>query len=293
VRVRLQKLLASAGIASRRKCETLVREGRVTVNGQVATLGDSADPASDRVAVDGETVRAEPTEYWVVHKPAGVVTTRSDPEGRPTVLGLLPAAAQRRRLYPVGRLDRDSEGLVLLTNDGDLAHRMLHPRWGSDKEYRVVVRGEVTASTQQKLSQGVWLSDGRTAPAEVSASRADSKRNATIFRIVLREGRNRQIRRACAQLGHRVVQLTRLRVGPLELGALRPGDAREVKGAELRTLKAHVAGLEASAGPGRARATRKSRARKRPAERPRDPASERRKRRRGAPVEPPDAFRSV
>lgn len=293
MRVRLQKLLAGAGIASRRHCERLVREARVTVNGQVATLGDSADPAVDRVAVDGETVRAEPLEYWVVHKPMGVVTTRDDPEGRPTVLGLVPAAAQRRRLFPVGRLDRDSEGLVLLTNDGDLAHRMLHPRWGSDKEYRVVVRGEVGTSTLRKFEEGVWLSDGRTAPAEISALRPDPKRNASVLRIVLREGRNRQIRRACAQLGHRVVQLTRLRVGPLALGALRPGDARAVKGEELQTLKEHVAGLEAAPGRGRGRLPRKSHGRKRPAERPRDPASERRKRRPGVLVEPSDTSRSV
>ena len=276
MRVRLQKLLAGAGIASRRQCETLLRDGRVTVNGRVAGLGDSADPGSDRVAVDGEPVRPDPVEHWILHKPAGVLTTRSDPEGRSTVLDLLPAGARRRRLFPVGRLDRDSEGLVLLTNDGDLAHRMLHPSWGSEKEYRVVVRGVMTVETLRRLGAGVALSEGRTAPAEVSGSRVDAKRDTTTFRIVLREGRNRQIRRACARLGHRVVRLQRLRVGPLELGALRPGHARRLERSEAEQLERHAASLER-------RAPRRSgggdpAARRRPAGEPRDPASKRGKR---------------
>lgn len=292
MRVRLQKLLASAGFASRRNCEKLVREGRVTVNGQVAQIGDSADPASDRVAVDGETVRAERVEYWIAHKPPGVVSTRSDPEGRTTVLDLLPPAARRRRLFPVGRLDRDSEGLVLLTNDGDLTHRMLHPAWGSEKEYRVTVRGSAAPETLKKLAGGIHLSEGRTAPARVSGRRHDPKRDVTVFQIVLREGRNRQIRRACAELGHRVVQLARMRVGPLELGDLRPGEARPLRDAERRSLLAHVAGLQPSGPPRGSRKTRRPGARRRPAGGARDPASGRGKRPPRAHVEPSESCRS-
>jgi 23S rRNA pseudouridine2605 synthase len=287
VRVRLQKLLAGAGIASRRQCETLVREGRVTVNGRVAQVGDSADPTTDRVAVDGEGVHAERAEYWVVHKPTGVLTTRSDPEGRPTVLGLLPPAARRRRLFPVGRLDRDSEGLVLLTNDGDLAHRMLHPAWGSEKEYRVTVRGRASAETLEQLAAGIRLREGRTAPAQISGRRHDPKRDATSFRIVLREGRNRQIRRACAQLGHRVLKLLRVRVGPLELGELRGGEGRVLRGVELRALLEHAAALEASAPARRRRKSPRPGTRSRPAGASRDSASKRGKRTSPARLESP------
>jgi 23S rRNA pseudouridine2605 synthase len=276
VGVRLQKLLAAAGIASRREAEALVRAGRVAVNGRVASLGDSADPAEDRVTVDGEVVKAEPLHYWVVHKPQGVVTTRSDPEGRPTVLDLLPPAARRYRLVPVGRLDRESEGLVLLTNDGNLTHRMLHPSWGSEKEYRVTVRGNLLESQLHRLRDGTYLREGKTAPARVSAPRYDPTRDVTSFRIVLREGRKRQIRRTCAQLGHRVVRLVRIRVGPIELARLRVGEARALTAAERRTLRSHADALEKT-GPTRKRRPRRSPARRPSAAGPRDPAPQRRK----------------
>jgi 23S rRNA pseudouridine2605 synthase len=238
----------------------------VTVNGQPAHLGESADPGRDEIAVDGERVRPEPLAYWLLHKPAGVVTTRRDPEGRSTVLDLLPPAASRLRLYPVGRLDRDSEGLVLLTNDGELAHRVLHPSWGSEKEYRVTVRGRLDQDTARRLQRGVRLSDGATAPATVAAARWDARGETTTFRLVLREGRNRQIRRMLQHLGLPVRRLVRIRIGPLLLHGLARGRARPLDAAELRRLRDHTVRLSAS---GRRRAGSRSAAHRRTSQGPR------------------------
>ena len=163
--VRLQKILAAAGVASRRRAEDLLREGRVSVNGRVAALGESADPDRDVVDVDGAPVEREPLAYWVVHKPRGVLTTVHDPEGRPTVLDLLPARGTR--LFPVGRLDRNTEGLVLLTNDGRIAQTLLHPSHEVEREYRVTVSGRIAATSLERLAEGVMLEDGLTAPAQV------------------------------------------------------------------------------------------------------------------------------
>jgi 23S rRNA pseudouridine2605 synthase len=232
---RLQKILAAAGVASRRAAEDLIRAGRVTVNGAVATLGDSADANRDAIAVDGEPVQREPLEYWMVHKPLGVLTTVSDPQGRSTVVDLVSDSSAR--LFPVGRLDLLSEGLVLLTNDGPLAHALLHPSFGEEREYRVTVRGSVDRSTLRRVADGVELEDGRTAPARVGAARFDPQTRTTGFALTLVEGRKRQIRRMMRALGHPVVRLVRVRMGPLELGRLAPGKARPLRARERRMLE--------------------------------------------------------
>jgi len=232
---RLQKILAAAGVASRRAAEDLIRAGRVTVNGRVATLGESADADRDEIALDGERIRREALEYWIVHKPRGVLTTVSDPQGRSTVLDLVRGSAAR--LYPVGRLDLLSEGLVLLTNDGALTHALLHPSFGEEREYQVTVRGPVDRSTLQRICEGVELEDGRTAPARTGAAHFDPETRTTRLSLTLVEGRKRQIRRMMRALGHPVLRLVRVRIGPLELGRLAPGEARRLSARERRALK--------------------------------------------------------
>jgi len=234
--VRLQKILAAAGVASRRAAEDLIRAGRVAVNGETAALGSSADPERDVVTVDGIPVEREPLAYWLLHKPRGVVTTVRDPEGRETVLDRLPAEARRFRLFPVGRLDRDTEGLVLLTNDGALAQVLLHPSHGSEREYRVTVSSRVAADTLRQLAAGVLLEEGVTAPARTGPSRYDARKDTSCFALTLIEGRKRQIRRACEALGHPVVRLVRVRMGPLQLGDLASGEARALDAEERRAL---------------------------------------------------------
>ena len=238
MRARLQKILAAAGVASRRHAEELLRGGRVAVNGRVARLGDSADPATDEIRLDGAPVAAQGVArpvYWIVHKPAGVLTTTRDPRGRRTVLDLLPPGLPR--LFPVGRLDFDTEGLVLLTNDGDAAHALLHPSLGSEREYRVSARGRIGAAAFAQLAAGVMLDDGPTAPARVGPTRFDAAAGATRFALTLREGRKRQIRRALDALGHPVVRLVRVRMGPVRLGRLPPGGARPLAQAEIAALR--------------------------------------------------------
>ena len=241
--VRLQKLLAAAGLGSRRGCEEYLRAGRVTVNGEVAKLGDSADPKRDVVAVDGERLARERSAYWMVHKPAGVVTTVRDPQGRPTVLDMLPARIPQ--VHPVGRLDYESTGLVLLTNDGSLTHVLLHPSLGNEREYRVTVRGELDENARKALEHGVVLEEGRTAPGRVSRVVFDPKSETTTFSLVLVEGRNRQIRRSLLQLGRPVKRLVRVRLGPLELGSLPRGEARRLTRAEIAALHDHARTLAA------------------------------------------------
>lgn len=233
-------MLAAAGIASRRAAETWIRAGRVSVDGVVAKLGDSADPARQKISVDGRALALERAAYWIVHKPRSVLTTTSDPHGRPTVLGLLPPEVPR--VFPVGRLDWETEGLVLLTNDGDVAHALLHPSLGSEREYRVTVRGHVPDAVLRRLARGVELEDGRTAPARVGTARFDRNSDTSTFALVLFEGRKRQIRRAMDALGHPVRRLVRVRMGPIELGALPPGRARALRTAEIALLREHAAG---------------------------------------------------
>ncbi len=235
-RARLQKILAAAGLASRRGAEDLLRAGRVRVNGRPAQLGASADPARDRIEIDGRRIHVAPAEYWLLHKPRGVITTRRDPQGRPTVVDLVPESEQR--LFPVGRLDRETEGLVLLTNDGPLAHALLHPSRGVEREYRVDVRGRIGAAALRRLAAGVELKGGiRTAPAKVGRGVWNARDGTTRFTLTLIEGRKRQIRRACASLGFPVVRLLRVRLGPLRLGNLAPGATRALSARERRALE--------------------------------------------------------
>ena len=241
---RLQKLIAAAGLASRRQAETWIRSGRVRVNGDVAVLGARADLQHDDVRVDGQRLCRERLAYWILHKPRGVLTTTRDPHAgrgeRQTVMDLLPEAARSFRLYPVGRLDVDSEGLVLLTNDGNATQALLHPSLGTEKEYRVTVRGRVGNETARRLRRGPLLEDGPMAPCQVGPRHFDRRRETTTFVLVLQEGRKRQIRRACAQLGHPVQRLLRTRMGPLRLGSLASGRARPLTLREQRALLAHA-----------------------------------------------------
>lgn len=250
---RLQKVLARAGVASRRAIEELIDGGRVTVNGDVAVLGRRVDPEQDRVEVDGvRVVLSSRFVYYLLHKPAGVVTTASDPQGRSTVVGLVPAEP---RVFPVGRLDAATEGLLLLTNDGDLAHRLTHPSFGVDKEYLVSVGRPVAAGDLRRLRQGIDLDDGRTAPARVAQP------SPGLLRITIHEGRNRQVRRMCAALGLPVQRLVRVRIGPLSDRRLAPGEWRPLGPGEIQALETAVAGSgarrpPAARGPGPARRPR-------------------------------------
>jgi len=225
---RLQKILANAGLGSRRACEELIRQGRVAVNGQAAHLGQSADPQHDQIALDGKPVRVRRKHtYIALYKPVGVVSTARDPAGRRTVVELVPSEA---RLYPVGRLDMMSEGLVLLTDDGELALRLTHPRYGHAKEYKIRLAGLVADEAVAQWRRGVLLEDGQTAPAEVAILRRET--NSTWLRVVMYEGRNRQIRRVVELLGHSVLKLIRTRIGPVGLGHMKPGEWRHLTAQE-------------------------------------------------------------
>ena len=233
----MQKILARAGFGSRRACEELIRQGRVAVNGEVARLGQKADPERDRITVDGEPIRVKREyTYIALHKPRGVLSDEGDGTGRlPTVRDLVDLPGH---LFPVGRLDLRSEGLILLTDDGDLAFRLTHPRFGHEKEYHVLVEGRPTEETLEKWRRGVLLDGRRTAPARVEVMRVE--RDRTWLRIVLREGRKRQIRRVAAMLGHPVHRLIRVRIGPVRLGDLPPGRWRRLTSAEVRALRKHT-----------------------------------------------------
>jgi pseudouridine synthase len=229
---RLQRVLARAGFGSRRAVEELIVEGRVTVNGKVAILGDRADPAQDEVRVEGVPVNLDPNvRYYALHKPRGVVTTMRDPQGRTDIRGFLPEGP---RVFPVGRLDRDSEGLLLLTNDGDLANALMHPRFGVEKEYLAEVEGEPTARHAARLKRGVDLEDGHARAVDARVSARSGRRGA--IRVVMTEGRKREVRRLLAAVGLPVTRLIRLRVGPVRLGRLAPGAVRELTHEEVVAL---------------------------------------------------------
>jgi len=240
--LRLQKVLSAAGIASRRAAETLIAQGRVTVNGRtVSEPGSKADPAGDDIRVDGRRVKsAEPLRYLLLHKPRGYVTTRSDPSRRPTVIDLIRGV--REYVYPVGRLDYESEGLLLLTNDGDLAAGLTHPRHGLEREYEAWVLGQPDEHDLERLRRGVVIDDRRTAPATVSVAHHGRGRHAgdTLLSITIREGRNRQVRRMCDAIGHPVESLTRVRIGPIADAKLPAGHFRDLTVEEVRRLKAAV-----------------------------------------------------
>ncbi|MEX2168773.1 MAG: pseudouridine synthase [Pirellulales bacterium] len=247
---RLQKVLAAAGIASRRECEELIREGRVEVDGKVVTeLGTRVDRQKQEVRIDGERLPKPKLVYFAVHKPEGVVSTARDPSGRPRITDLLPPDIGR--VFPVGRLDMSSEGLILLTNDGELAQQLTHPSHGVPKVYHVQVAGQPDAEVLAQLRKGMHLAEGFARMANVRIK--STRKKSTVLEMVLEEGRNREIRRLLARVGHKVQRLTRIAVGPVRLGELPPGAYRPLKPEEIAALKAAGQDTTKPAKRGRAR----------------------------------------
>ena len=238
---RLQKILSAAGIASRRTAETLIAQGRVTVNGRTVTEpGTKATLEDDDIRVDGRRVKgAQRRRYILLYKPRGYITTRSDPQQRPTVIDLLTNGGVREYVYPVGRLDYDSEGLLVLTSDGDLAAHLTHPRHGIEREYEVRVRGVPDQHDLDRLSRGISLEGRRTSPAQVELSKVIEAENGqqALLSFVLREGRNRQVRNMCDSIGHPVVRLRRVRIGPITDEHIRPGEFRDLSPQEIALLR--------------------------------------------------------
>ena len=258
---RLQKILARTGLGSRRGCEELIIAGRVQVNGQVATLGCKADPQRDHVQVDGRPITAaEPLVYVLLHKPRGVLSAVESPDPRRTVRDLVPVPGT---LFPVGRLDAESEGLILLTNDGDLTNRLTHPRYGHEKEYRVLVARHPDKEHFEAFRRGVVLEDGhRTAPAVMYVEKLSGK--GAWLRVTLREGRKRQIREMCTLLGLPVVRIVRIRMGTLLLDRLKPGEWRYLTPAEITALKTPARSGAAIKSDARSRSKRPSSPKLRP-----------------------------
>ena len=229
---RLQKVLAHAGVGSRRAIEGLIEAGRIKINGEVATLGDKVDPSKDQVEVDGSRVPlGVDLVHYVLNKPPGVVVTASDPEGRPTVLDLVPEGP---RVWAAGRLDIDTEGLLIVTNDGDLTYRLTHPSFEVEKTYVAEVAGNVSEKTARTLARGVRLEDGPTAPARVVVT--GRGHGASLVEVTIHEGRNRQVRRMFEAVDHRVLRLVRTELGPLKLGRLKPGSLRKLGPQEVGRL---------------------------------------------------------
>ncbi len=241
---RLNQLLASAGFGSRRHCEELILEGRVQVDGDIVTqLAVQVDPNVQKVRVDGVPLKPQKLVYYAVHKPVGVVSTNSDPQGRPRVIDLVPPT---QRVYPVGRLDRSSDGLILLTNDGELAQLLAHPKFGVQKVYRVTVAGEVRSETMRKMREGIYIAEGLVRVDGATILKA--KKKATDMEIRLREGKNREIRRILAKFGHKVQTLRRIAIGPLRLGDMPAGAYRTLTREEVEKLRG-IAAQAASAPP--------------------------------------------
>ena len=231
---RLQKILAAAGLASRRGCEEIILDGRVTVNGRrVHSLPVLVDPEMDEITVDGRRLKVDRKVYFLLHKPKGVHCTNYDPEGRPRAVDLL--GGVHERVFPVGRLDAETTGLLLMTNDGELAEQLTHPRHGVPRTYRAHVNGQVTEEQLAELRKGVWLAEGKTRVSEASIIHA--ARDQSVVEITLREGRNREVRRVLARIGHAVRKLIRIRIGPLSLRGLGPGEFRPLTSAEVNLLK--------------------------------------------------------
>lgn len=232
-KLRLNRAIAATGICSRRRADELIKEGRITVNGELAIdLSLQVDLLKDKIAVDGKPLYKKPFDYVVLYKPKGVVTTCDDEQGRCTVIDLMPADLQH--LKPVGRLDRDSEGMIILTNDGALAQTLAHPSNHVEKTYRVTVDGQIDESALTVLREGVRLSEGMTQQAEVHSLKRSG--NMSTFVIVIREGRNRQIRRMCAKVGYNVLRLVRERIGALQLNLKEPGEWRHLMASEVSLL---------------------------------------------------------
>lgn len=237
---RLNKYLAHAGIGSRRHCEALIRANRVSIDGRVVKELATFVAPGQKVAVDGELIHEENHVYWLVNKPRGYLCTNHDPSRRPLAIDLVPQISQR--VYTVGRLDEDSEGLLLLTNNGELAHRLMHPRFGIEKTYLVQVAGNPTPEDLHRLLEGVRLSDGQVKARNVKRLRRQGQ--STWLRIVLAEGKNREIRRMLAKLNHKVVRLKRIAIGPLDIGNLRTGKSRPLMPQELKNVKRLAEKLE-------------------------------------------------
>ncbi len=224
-------------MGSRRQCEELIAQGRVEIDRQVVTeLGTRVDPVAREIRVDGTVLHGCSHVYYALNKPTGVLSTNNDPSGRARVIDLVPASAGR--LFSVGRLDLNSEGLILLTNDGELANRLTHPRYGVEKTYRVLVAGETTAGELEQLRRGIHLAEGVARVARVKA--LQKRRQSSVLEMVLDEGRNREIRRALARVGHKVLRLTRVGIGPLRLGKLKPGEFRRLSPEEVGELQRAV-----------------------------------------------------
>ncbi len=227
--------MARAGVASRRSSEEIIAAGRVEVNGRRASLGERVDPAEDEILVDGQAITGEKLCYYLLNKPPGYITTLSDPRGRPTVMDLLPETESR--IYPVGRLDRETRGLLLLTNDGQLTHRLTHPSFESKKTYRIRLRGSVSEDDLFMLQRGIPLEEGLTAPAEVSLLAGQSKAGESLLEITIHEGRNRQLRRMAAYLGYEVLDLCRIGLHFLTLEGLGEGEWRKLTTDEVKRLR--------------------------------------------------------
>lgn len=236
--MRLQQYLAACGVASRRACEVLIKEGRIAVNGKTAEIGASVDPSKDVITVDGKSLRADEKVYILLNKPRGVITTAKDTHARKTVLECL--AGVKHRVFPVGRLDYDVEGALLLTNDGALAHRLTHPRYKIEKVYLAWVEGQMTPDSAIRLEKGVQLDDGPTAPAKVVILSVGAK--LTLIQLTLTEGRKREVKRMCAKVGHPVRELQRIAIGCVKVKGLKPGDWRYLTDREVNALQ-KLAGL--------------------------------------------------
>lgn len=245
--MRLQKFMAEAGVASRRKCEEMIEEGRVLVNGEVAQIGALVNPEKDEVLLDGKRLAAaEQRVVIALNKPRGVFCTANDPEGRRTVMEYIKELPYR--LYHVGRLDCDSEGLLFMTNDGALAYKLMHPKFEIEKTYYVVADGVLTNDEAQALENGVLLEEGMTAPAKLRPA-AQHREDGTAFFIAIHEGRNRQVRRMLAAVGHRTLLLRRVSVGNVQLGTLRTGQWRFLEPAEIASLEQLLEGAQEKRNP--------------------------------------------
>lgn len=235
--IRLQKFLASCGLGSRRACEDLITEGRVTIDGEIATLGATIDPKSQRVHFDGQHLRPEPRRYYLLNKPRGVLCTNYDSAGRPRVIDLFPEDSPR--LFPVGRLDEDSEGLLIVTNDGDFSHLLAHPRHRIYRTYKVQVAGDPDRETLEQLKKGFFFSEGKFKVHDVKPVKRQGQ--STFLEVTLTEGQNREIRRLMARIGHKVMTLQRVAFGPIQLGRVKVGKFRMLRNDEIEKLESIVA----------------------------------------------------